>query len=510
MVTEENTGGYCGSPDDIMMTEGNDSTSLRPLKIPPQSTTAIPRQSSGLEINDNTVGGGGSDENIHLNTLNGSPISSLALFANDTDASFENEDGRGADMDSKCGAQFLGNGYANNFSMPNNNSNSEPPLSEYELLRLRKIKRNEARLAQLGLLVPAAAAATTKSSSSSHGTSALTSLLTEASNSTSNKKKRKKRDTNAVLVKQRVLPNRRCKETAAAQPTLPQPSSLPFNIDYSFSSTEKSPMPIGHTDVSKEDIAFLDGGAPPPLGKRSTAVVEDRHPASAALAFAPPSLGNNTDVSEADLAFMEEPTTAPPLGDGPTAVVASRSPAPVAVAAAATAAPSAKRRKPHTRYLPTTSKGKRLIEAVDAIKTGDPRVEGLSLRKVAEMFGVNNDTLKKRVPAEYKNGQGIRPASSDPQIANAQSIYQSMIQHKAGTSFFIWSSGCSPAESALLPKKTHGKDIYGIKRDTMNRYVNKDEKFSVETGMKFRYSVPKEWMGKLQLVKVTENGHLQD
>ncbi|KAL7464470.1 hypothetical protein ACHAXS_004805 [Conticribra weissflogii] len=36
----------------------------------------------------------------------------------------------------------------------NDSDNDEPPLSEYERLRLRNIKRNESRLAQLGLLVP--------------------------------------------------------------------------------------------------------------------------------------------------------------------------------------------------------------------------------------------------------------------------------------------------------------------------------------------------------------------
>ena len=102
-------------------------------------------------------------------------------------------------------------------------SNSDdPPLSEYELLRLRKIKRNEARLAQLGLLVPAAAAPSAKSSkrqsASNVGdtggeTSALTTLLlaspTQTSNNTNNKKKRKKQDTTEPLPR-RILPKRHC------------------------------------------------------------------------------------------------------------------------------------------------------------------------------------------------------------------------------------------------------------------------------------------------------------
>ncbi len=51
-------------------------------------------------------------------------------------------------------------------------------LCGYELLRLRKIKRNEARLAQLGLLVPAAASAKSSNKRQSGNADETSSALT--------------------------------------------------------------------------------------------------------------------------------------------------------------------------------------------------------------------------------------------------------------------------------------------------------------------------------------------
>ena len=121
-------------------------------------------------------------------------------------------------------------------------SSDEPPLSEYELLRLRKIKRNEARLAQLGLLVPSTSAPLAKRSKSSSNddaggkTSALTALLLASPTQTSNttKKKRKKEDITKPL-QRRILPKRHCttsrcsngyssdeESSVAASPILPK------------------------------------------------------------------------------------------------------------------------------------------------------------------------------------------------------------------------------------------------------------------------------------------------
>jgi len=91
------------------------------------------------------------------------------------------------------------------------NSSDDPPLSEYELLRLLNIKRNEARLAQLGLLVPAAAGNNNKRRQSSNNdggeTSALTTLLLA---SPQPKKKRQKENNNAEPLPRRILPKRHC------------------------------------------------------------------------------------------------------------------------------------------------------------------------------------------------------------------------------------------------------------------------------------------------------------
>ena len=95
------------------------------------------------------------------------------------------------------------------------NSDNDPPLSEYELLRLRKIKRNEARLAQLGLLVPPAAAAAKSSNNRQSGdnagetttSSALTTLLLASPAQTSKKKKRKKKQDDTTITTE-PLPRR--------------------------------------------------------------------------------------------------------------------------------------------------------------------------------------------------------------------------------------------------------------------------------------------------------------
>ena len=122
----------------------------------------------------------------------------------------------------------------NDPSTSNSGSDSEPPLSDYELLRLRNIRRNEARLAQLGLLVPAAAASREKSNKTQTNgigngtTSALTNFLA-ASPQKSNKRKRRQDKT---PIPRRILPKRRCAasradgyasdESSIASPILPK------------------------------------------------------------------------------------------------------------------------------------------------------------------------------------------------------------------------------------------------------------------------------------------------
>eukprot|EP00985_Skeletonema_marinoi_P026069 scaffold19845_cov131-Skeletonema_marinoi.AAC.1 len=114
--------------------------------------------------------------------------------------------------------KFLGDDLNEHFTIGNDsqqccsrNSSDDPPLSEYELLRLRNIKRNEARLAQLGLLVPAAAGNNNKRRQSSNNdggeTSALTTLLLA---SPQPKKKRQKENNNAETFPRRILPKRHC------------------------------------------------------------------------------------------------------------------------------------------------------------------------------------------------------------------------------------------------------------------------------------------------------------
>lgn len=129
------------------------------------------------------------------------------------------------------------------------NSDDDPPLSEYELLRLRKIKRNEARLAQLGLLVPAAAAAASSKSSNNRQSgnnagetttsSALTTLLLASPVQTSKKKKKRKKKQDDTTITEplprRILPKRHCttsrcsdditsdeESSVAASPILPK------------------------------------------------------------------------------------------------------------------------------------------------------------------------------------------------------------------------------------------------------------------------------------------------
>ena len=114
--------------------------------------------------------------------------------------------------------------------------NDDPPLSEYELLRLRKIKRNEARLAQLGLLVPAAAAAAAASSKSSNNnagetttSSALTTLLLASPAQTSKKMKRKKKQDDTTITEplpRRILPKRHCTTSRCSDDASDEESSV--------------------------------------------------------------------------------------------------------------------------------------------------------------------------------------------------------------------------------------------------------------------------------------------
>ena len=117
--------------------------------------------------------------------------------------------------------------------------NDDPPLSEYELLRLRKIKRNEARLAQLGLLVPAAAAASSSKSSNNRqsgnnageatSSSALTTLLLASPAQTSKKKKRKKKQDDTTITEplpRRILPKRHCTTSRCSDDTSDEESSV--------------------------------------------------------------------------------------------------------------------------------------------------------------------------------------------------------------------------------------------------------------------------------------------
>lgn len=84
-------------------------------------------------------------------------------------------------------------------------SSSDPPLSEYELFRLQNIKRNEARLIQLGLLVPDAIPAKRDKKQSSIG-SASTSLLLASPQKTHKGKKR----SDTTPLPRRLLPKRQC------------------------------------------------------------------------------------------------------------------------------------------------------------------------------------------------------------------------------------------------------------------------------------------------------------
>ena len=104
-------------------------------------------------------------------------------------------------------------------SSNSNSSSSDPPLSEYELLRLRNIQRNEARLTQLGLIVPDAAQAKKRRQSTNNGggsskTSALTLLLASPQQKSNTQNKRKRQD-NTEPLPRRTLPKRRCTKSRA-------------------------------------------------------------------------------------------------------------------------------------------------------------------------------------------------------------------------------------------------------------------------------------------------------
>lgn len=118
--------------------------------------------------------------------------------------------------------QHLNEHHTNGDSSDNSN---EPPLSEYELLRLRKIKRNEARLAQLGLLVPSAATKNNSNQKPTHGgggeasssSSALTTLFLSSSDNNNKKKKRQKTQDDITSKKRRILPRRHCTTTTSSR-----------------------------------------------------------------------------------------------------------------------------------------------------------------------------------------------------------------------------------------------------------------------------------------------------
>jgi len=88
-------------------------------------------------------------------------------------------------------------------SLKNNDRDSdEPPLSEYERLRLKNIQRNESRLAQLGLLVPS-------SNKDGKSRSTLRNLLD--SGKSQNRGRRGKKKAAPKSMGRRSLPNRRTK-----------------------------------------------------------------------------------------------------------------------------------------------------------------------------------------------------------------------------------------------------------------------------------------------------------
>lgn len=95
-------------------------------------------------------------------------------------------------------------------TLKNTDITTSPPLSDYERLRLRNIERNEARLAQLGLLVPPSSKA--KSTSSTKGTSGSYSTLTTLFSQGKQKRSTPGTKDTAQLIGTRNQPRRNAKD----------------------------------------------------------------------------------------------------------------------------------------------------------------------------------------------------------------------------------------------------------------------------------------------------------
>ena len=119
--------------------------------------------------------------------------------------------------------------------------NEHSNLSEYERLRLRNIQRNEARLAQLGLLVPnskeksvgVSENTATENDNGESMSSSLTSLLLTNSKSSSSKQKQKqrKKKPNHAIVKARSQPRRRAKRSRKRKRANIQKSYFKFHFN---------------------------------------------------------------------------------------------------------------------------------------------------------------------------------------------------------------------------------------------------------------------------------------